>query len=142
MDPGNTPADPGKARQDPHATCKKVSQNPLKIWSGRVPGASRIAPGPFRNALERRKSKKSIFSRYSRSHKFCRGRFWRHFGTRPGAQNPLKTGPGTKKCVRRRRRNRFLSFFLAVAVRSRSPDQFLEGVTLQNPIVSLAGARF
>ena len=52
------PADPGKARQDPHATCKKVSQNPLKIWSGRVPGASRIAPGPFRNALERRKSKK------------------------------------------------------------------------------------
>ena len=32
--------------------------------------------------------------------------------------------PGTKKCVRRRRRKRFLSVFLAVAIWSRSPRRF------------------
>ena len=36
----------------------------------------------------------------------------------------------------------FLSFFLAVALRSRSRDRFLEGPTLEDPIISTAGARF
>ena len=90
---------PSETRQDPDATVQKVSQNPtgiwfekslrfmknlIKIWSGRVPGASRIAPGPFRNTPERRKCKKSIFARSSRRPDFCRGRFWDDFGTRPG----------------------------------------------------------
>ena len=57
-DPGNIPAEPDKPRQDPGGTGEKVSQNPSKIWSGRVPGASGIGPGPFRNAPERRKRKK------------------------------------------------------------------------------------
>ena len=45
-------------------------------------------------------------------------------GTRPGAQNQPKTCPGPKKCVRRRRRKRFLSFFFAGVVWSRSLDRF------------------
>ena len=36
-------------------------KNLIKIWSGRVPGASRIAPGPFRNTPERRKCQKKQF---------------------------------------------------------------------------------
>ena len=58
-DPGNIPAEPDKPRQDPGGTSKKVSQNPIEIWSGRVPGASGIGPGPFRNTPERRKRKKN-----------------------------------------------------------------------------------
>ena len=54
------------------------------------------------------------------------GRFFGIFGVRPGPQNRQKTSPGAKQCVRRRRRNRVLSFFLAVAVRSRSLDRFVE----------------
>ena len=46
------------------------------------------------------------------------------FGTQPEPQNRPKMGPRAKKCVRRRRRKRFLSVFLAVAVRSRSLDRF------------------
>ena len=64
------------------------------------------------------------------------------FGLRPGPQNRQKTSPGPKKYVRRRRRKRLLSCFVAVSVRSRSPDRFLEGPTLENPIISTAGARF
>ena len=52
------------------------------------------------------------------------GRFFGNFGSRPGAQNHPKTRPGPKKGVRRRRRKRFWSVFLAVAIWSRSPDRF------------------
>ena len=65
-------------------------------------------------------------------------RFWSPNWT----QNGPKMGPEPKKCVRRRRRKRFLSFFAAVAVRSHSPNRFLEGPTLQNCIISTVGARF
>ena len=99
-------------------------KNLIKIWSGRVPGASRIGPGPFRNTPERRKRKKieKVCSQ-NRPETFL-DRFFGHFGSRPGAQNRRKTRPGPKKCVRKRRRKRFLSVFLAVAIWSRSPDRF------------------
>ena len=122
--PGNIPAEPDKPRQDPGETGKKVSQNLCKIWSGRVPGASGIGPGPFRNAPERRKRKKTSSGAQKSSKHFSRERFFVIFDVRPGAQNRQKTGPGPKKCVRKRRRKRFLSVFLAVSVRSRSPDRF------------------
>ena len=51
-------------------------------------------------------------------------------GSPKWTENGQKTGPEPKKCVRRRRRKRFLSFFRAVAVRSRCPDRFFEGPTL------------
>ena len=142
MHPGNIPAEPDKPRQDPGETGKKVSQNRSKIWSGRVPGASGIGPGPFRNAPERRKRKKTISGAKKSTPQFCRGRFFVIFEVRPGAQNRQKTGPESKKCLRRRRRKRFSSFSLAGAVRSRSPDRFLEGLTLQNCAPTTAGARF
>ena len=142
MYPGNIPAEPDKPRQDPGETGKKISQNLCKIWSGRDPGASGIGPGPFRNAPERRKRKKTISGAKKSTEHFLRRRFLVIFELRPGGQNRQKTSPGPKKCVRRRRRKRFLSFFLAGAVRSRSPDRFLEGPTLENPIISTAGARF
>ena len=53
-EPGNIPAEPDRPRQDPGETGKKASQNLCKIWSGRVPGASGIGPGAFRNAPKRR----------------------------------------------------------------------------------------
>ena len=53
------------------------------------------------------------------------------FGLPKWTQNGPKTGPEPKKCVRRRRRKRFLAFFRAVAVRSRPPDRFLEGPTFK-----------
>ena len=63
-------------------------------------------------------------------------------GSPKWTENAPKTSPEPKKCVRRRRRKRFLSLFAAVAVRSHSPNRFLEGPTLQNCIISTMGARF
>ena len=60
--------------------------------------------------------------------------FFTNFASHLGPQNRPKSHPGPKKCVRKRRRMRFLSFFLAGVVRSRSPDRFLEGPTLQNRV--------
>ena len=57
--PGSIPAEPDKPRQDPDGTRKQVLQNPLKIWSERVPGASRITPGAYRSASERQECKKT-----------------------------------------------------------------------------------
>ena len=54
----------------------------------------------------------------------AKARFLAILEVRPGSQNRPKTGPGTKKSIRRRRRKRFLLVFLGVAVRSRSPDRF------------------
>ena len=104
--PGNIPAEPDKPRQDPDGTGKKTLQNRCKIWSGRVRGASRIDLGRFRKAPERRKHQKTIFGAQKSTKHFCR------------------TSPGAKKGVRRRPPKRFLSVFLAVAIWSRSPDQF------------------
>ena len=132
---------PGGTRQTPTRS-RSFMKHLVKIWSGRVPGASRIGPGHSRNAPERRKCNKSICGRNKSTLAFFPGPFLRNFGTRPGAQNRPKTSPGTKKCVRRRRRKRFLSFFAAVAVRSHSPNRLLEGPTLQNCIISIMRARF
>ena len=43
-------------------------------------------------------------------------------------------GPGPEKCVQRWRWNRFVWFFRAIDVRSRSQDRFLESPTLQNRV--------
>ena len=142
MHPGNIPAEPDTPRQDPGGTGQKILQNRSKIWSGRVRGASRIDPGRFRNTPERTKRKKIEKVRSKNRNHVAPERFFANFGVRPGPQNRQKMSPGTKKCVRKRRRKRFLSFFLALSVRSRFPDRFLEGPTLQNPIISAAGARF
>ena len=140
--PGNIPAEPEKPRQDPGGTGKKILQNRSKIWSGRVRGASRIDPGRFRNTPERTKRKKIEKVRSKNRNHVAPERFFANFGSRPGAQNRQKTGTESKKCLRRRRRKRFLSFFFAGAVRSRSPDRFSEGLTLQNCAPTTAGARF
>ena len=52
-----------------------------------------------------------------------KSRFLAIFGSQPEPQNRPKMDPRAKKCVRRRRRKRFLSVVLAVAVRSRSLDR-------------------
>ena len=74
-DPGNIPAEPDNLRKDPDGICKKVLQKPTEICSGRVPGASGSAPGPFRNTPERKKCKKLIVGRHNRRPNFFRGRF-------------------------------------------------------------------
>ena len=138
----NIPAEPDKPRQEPGGTSKKVSQNLPKIWSGRVPRARRIGPGPFWNTPERTKRQKiqNVWSKNTPG--VSQGRFFGNFGARPGAQNQRKTSPGPKKCVRRGRRKRFVPFFLASAVRSRPPDRFLESLALQNCAPTTVGARF
>ena len=50
------------------------------------------------------------------------------------AQKSTKTGPGTKKCIRKRRQRHFLWCSLAGVVQTRSPDRFLKGPTLQNRV--------
>ena len=122
--PGNIPAEPDKPRQDPGGTDQKTLQNRSKISSGRVRGASRIDPGRFRITPERTKrpQNRKVWSKNKR--RVAPERFFANFGVRPGGQNHQKTSPGTKKGVRKRRRKRFLSVFLAVAIWSRSPDRF------------------
>ena len=101
-----------------------------------VKNRAKIGPESDSERKRQEKTTKTVSGAVSGRTFLSPGSFSVHFGVRPGAPNPVKTGPGTKKCARRRRRKRFLSFFLAVAVRSRSPDRFLEGPTLENPIIS------
>ena len=95
--PATSRNNPRSSDKNLHGTSQKVSQNPIKIWSGRVPGASRIGPGPIRNTPERRKFKKAIFRAKKSTYHFLKGRFWVDFGSRPGAQNRPKTSPEAKK---------------------------------------------
>ena len=120
MHPGNIPAEPDKPRQDPGGTGKKYS----KIWSGRVRGASRIDPGRFRNTPERTKRPKIGKVSSKNKRRVAPEWFFANFGLRPGPQNRQKMSPGTKKCVRKRRRKRFLSFFCRFRLESLSGPIF------------------
>ena len=106
-----------------------------KILSKSGPGRSLVSPECVRDPSgthpSDRNAKKRLAEPKRRRSYFFKGQFWDDFGTRPGPQNRLKTGPEPKKCVRRRRRKRFLAFFRAVAVRSRSRNRFLKGPTLK-----------
>ena len=140
---------PATSRRNP-ANHDKIPTEPTKkcreIISKSDPGGSPEPPESVRDPSGTHPSDKNAKKRLAepkrRRSYFFKGQFWDDFGTRPGPQNRQKMSPGAKKCVRRRRRNCFLSFFLAVAVRSRSPDRFLEGLTLQNRAPTTAGARF
>ena len=96
---------------------RKTSQNSSREGPQDAP-KSILTPSP--STLERRKtigapkvpknSRKSAESRPQH--------------TQVGPKNRAKSDPGPKKCVQRRRQQRFLLIFLAVAVRSRSRDRF------------------
>ena len=141
------PTNPDKIGTQPAKKNRKNQQKSIvKFLKISDPGRPPEPPESVRDPSGTRPSEENVKKRNagakSRRVIGARSGFLTIFESRPGAQNPLKTAPGTKKCVRRRRRKRFLSFFLAVAVRSCSPDRFLEGLTFQNPIISKAGARF
>ena len=141
-DPGKAPQNPTNPDKSPTQPAKKYRKILPKSEPGGSPGASGIAPGAYRSAPERQKRKKTKNGDQKINPTHVPGPVLGDLGTRPGGQNRRKTGPGTKKSVRRRRRRRFSVFVLAGAVRSRSPDRFLEGPTLENPIISTVGARF
>ena len=132
------PTDPDKIRTQP---AKKY----CKILSKSAPGESPEPPESVRDSSGTRPSdentKKKIGGKNTTEH-FCRERFFVIVEVRPGAQNRQKTSPEPKKCARRRRRTRLLSFFLAGAVRSRSPIRFWDSLTLENYAPTTAGARF
>ena len=118
---------PGGTRQTPTRSPRNLQKSIAKSFQNLV----RKGPRSLRNRSgtlpERVRAKKTQKIEKVCSQNKCEN-FWDRlfgiFGVRPGAQNRQKTSPGAKKCVRRRRRKRFLSFFLAGAVRSRSPDRF------------------
>ena len=138
--------DPGGTQQTSARTRMEPARRYPKILSKSGPGRSLESPECVRDPSGTHPSDKNAKKRFAEPTKtaetFFKERFWVDFGTRPGPQNRPKTGPGPKKSVRRRRRKRFLSIFLAVAVRSGSPDRFSEGLTLQNCAPTTAGARF
>ena len=72
-------------------------KNLIKIWSGRVPGASRIAPGPFRNTPERRKCKKINFCPLQQTSHLLQGTVLGRFWDPAGTLKSTKNGPGSEK---------------------------------------------
>ena len=138
-DPGNIPAEPEKTRQDPDGTGEKVSQNPSKIWSGRVPGASGIGPG---TRPSEEKAKKRFPAAKNPQDFFAAGGFGAILGPGREPQIDQKRARGRKSASGDGAGSDFCRFFLAVALRSRSPDRFLEGLTLENADPTTAGARF
>ena len=93
-----------KPCQDPAGTRCKIPTNHPEIRAGRVPGASEIKPGPFRNAPKRRIHKKVekrvLYKQESLAPGPVLAPFWKPAST-PKFTN---TGPGPKKCVRKRSR--------------------------------------
>ena len=111
-----------------------------KTILGHPPGHPKSIPGPFPSTLAQRKAtcqptvaqKAAKVGRKSAQRRPC----WD-----PSASRKCpKTSPGTKKCVRRRRRRHFLSCSLAGVVRTRSPDRFLTGPSLRNRIPTTSGS--
>ena len=102
--------------------------------SKNLPGPFGAVPGPFRNTPEPRKCKKLVLQPQQQTSYHLQGVVSASFWDPAGSPKSTKNGPRPKKCVRRWRRKRFLSFFRAVDVRSRSQDRFLEGPTLQNRV--------
>ena len=83
---------------NPDGTCRKMPKNQAEIRSGRVPGASGIDPGPFRNAPERRKQKKTEKRGPKIPQFFSGGRFWDPVGNQKSRKNVpgrQKVRPGT-----------------------------------------------
>ena len=112
------------------------AKKPCKIIAKSGQGGSAEPPESVRDASgthpSEQNAKKTIAGAKSRRVIGARVGFLAIFESRPGAQNPLKTAPGTKTCVRRRRQKRFLSFFFAGVVWSRSPDRFLTRFVTEN----------
>ena len=74
-----------------------MSENPSGIVLWRVPGASGIGPGPFRNAPERRKRKKSISGRKKIKITKPSGPVFGDFRVPAGSPKSTKNAPGGEK---------------------------------------------
>ena len=131
------PTNPDKiGTQSAKKNRKNQQKNIVKLLKISDPGGPPEPPESVRDPSGTRPSEQNA----KKSKKCCqkltptwlRGRFLAIFRSRSGAQNRQKTRPEAKKCVRRRRRKRFLAFSRAVVVRSRSRHRFLEGPNLQN----------
>ena len=112
----------------------KFKQNPSQNHPGRPPGHPKSIPGPFPSTLVQRKAtcQATVAQKAAKvGRKSIPGV---HFGSQVRPKSRPKTGPGTKKSVRKRRQRHFLSCSLAGVVQTRSPDQFLKGPTLQNHV--------
>ena len=133
------PTNPDKIPTEPAKKYRKIIS---KSGPGGSPEPPESLGEPSGTCPSDENAKNQFLAHSSRRRNFCRGRFWDNFGIRPEARNRQKTAPEAKKCIRRRRRKRFLLIFLDVAVRSGSPDRFLEGLTLQNCAPTTTGARF
>ena len=105
-----------------------------KTILGDPPGHPKSIPGRFPSTLAQRKAtcQPTVAQKAAKvGRKSAPGV---HFGSQVRPKSRPKTGPGTKKCVRKRRQRHFLSCSLAGVVRTRSPDRFLKGPTLQNRV--------
>ena len=97
-------------------------------------GHPKSIPGPFPSTLVQRKAtcQPTVAQKAAKvGRKSAPGV---HFGSQVRPKSRPKAGPGTKKCVRKRRQRHFLSRSLASVVQTRSPDRFLKGPTLQNRV--------
>ena len=133
------PANRGESPAEPSENLRKIRP---KSGPGGLRGGQDRPREPSGTRPSEENGKKSKKPTCPRRPDFLQGRFWGHLGVRPGPRNRPKSSPGPKKRVRRGRRRRFSSIFLAVAVRSRSRDRFWEGPTLENYAPTTAGARF
>ena len=132
----------GSSRQDPGGTRKKVSQTPVKIWSGRASGACRIGSGTLpehARVNKKPKNRKSLSPKWESS--FLGTAFWQFWGP-AGRPKSTKNEPRVENIRPARVPEATFFVFSCVAVRSRSPDRFVEGQALQNCAPTTAGARF
>ena len=109
-----------------------------KTILGDPPGHPKSIPGRFPSTLAQRKAtfQPTVAQKAAKVGRKSAQR--RSFWDPSASQKWPKTCPGTKKCVRKRRQRHFLLCFLAHVVRTRSPDRFLKGPTLQNRVPTIS----
>ena len=124
----------GSSRQDPGGTRKKVSQTPVKIWSGRASGACRIGSGTLpehARVNKKPKNRKSLSPKWESS--FLGTAFWQFWGP-AGRPKSTKNEPRVENMRPARVPEATFFVFSCVAVRSRSPDRFVEGQTVRKSV--------
>ena len=105
-----------------------------KTILGDPPGHPKSIPGPFPSTLAQRKTECQPTVAQKAAKVVRKSAPGVHLGIQVRPKSRPKTGPRTKKCVRKWRQRHFLSCSLADVVRTRSPDRFLKGPTLQNRV--------
>ena len=132
------PATSQRNRTNPDKIRTQPAKKYRKILSKSGPEGSPEPPESLRDPSGTRSSEENRTNQFSAATAdvltFARGGF-ASFWDLAGSPKSTKNDPGSEKVRAETAPEAVFVVFLAVALRSRSPDRFLESPTLENPII-------